>query len=176
MDVRVGLWGNLSTEELMLLSCGAREDSREPLGLQGDPTSPSYRRQVLGVHWKDSWGWNSNTFATSCEELTHLKRPWCWEGLGAGGEGDDRDWDGWMASLTQWMWVWVNSGSWWWTGRPGVLWIHGVAKSRTQLSDWAELNETNQKWHKQMERYSMFLGRKNQYCENDYTTKCNLQI
>ena len=44
-----------------------------------------------------------------------------WEGLGAGGEGDDREWDGWMASLTWWMWVWVNSGSWWWTGRPGVL-------------------------------------------------------
>ena len=48
-------------------------------------------------------------------------KDWCWEGLGAGGEGDDRGWDGWMASLTQWTWVWVNSGSWWWTGRPGVL-------------------------------------------------------
>ena len=54
------------------------------------------------------------------EELTHWKRLWCWEGLGAE-EGDDREWDGWMASPTQWMWVWVNSGSWWWTGRPGVL-------------------------------------------------------
>ena len=60
-------------------------------------------------------------FATSCEELTHWKRLWCWEGLGARGEGDDRGWNGWMASLTQWTWVWVNSGSWWWTGRPGVL-------------------------------------------------------
>ena len=57
--------------------------------------------------------WNSNTLATSCEELTHWKRLWCWEGLGAGGEGDDRGWDGWMASLTQWTWVRVNSGSWW---------------------------------------------------------------
>ena len=46
-------------------------------------------------------------------ELTHWKRFWCWEGLGAGGEGDDRGWDGWMASLTRWTWVWVNSGSWW---------------------------------------------------------------
>ena len=63
--------------------------------------------------------------ATSCEELTHWKRPWCWEGLGAGGEGDDRGWDGWMASLTRWTWVWVNSGSWWWTGRPGVLQFMG---------------------------------------------------
>ena len=49
--------------------------------------------------------------ATSCEELTHWKRLWCWEGLGAGGEGDDRGWDGWMVSLTRWRWVWVNSGS-----------------------------------------------------------------
>ena len=58
-------------------------------------------------------------------ELTHWKRLWCWEGLGAGGEGDDRGWDGWVASLTRWTWVWVNSGSWWWTGRPGVLWFLG---------------------------------------------------
>ena len=54
---------------------------------------------------------NSSTLATSCEELTHWKRLWCWEGLGAGGEGDDRGWDGWMASLTLWTGVWVNSGS-----------------------------------------------------------------
>ena len=70
-------------------------------------------------------GWKSSTLATSCEELTHWKRPWCWEGLGAGGEGDNRGWDGWMASLTRWTWVWVNSGSWWWTGRPGVLQFMG---------------------------------------------------
>ena len=77
---------------------------------------------------------------TSCEELTYWKRPWCWEGLGAGGEGDNRGWDGWMASLTQWAWVWVNSRSWWWTGRPGVLRFMG-SQSRTRLSDWTELNE-----------------------------------
>ena len=53
------------------------------------------------------------SLATWCGELTHLKRPWCWERLRAGGEGDDRGWDGWMASLTQWIWVWVDSGSWW---------------------------------------------------------------
>ena len=52
----------------------------------------------------------------------------CWEGLGAGGEGDDRGWDGWMVSLTRWMWVWVNSGSWWWTGRPGVLQFMGLQR------------------------------------------------
>ena len=78
------------------------------------------------------------TLATSCEELTHWKRLWCWEGLGAGGKGDDRGWDGWMASLTRWTWVWVNSGSWWWTGRPGVLWFMG---SQRVGHDWAtELN------------------------------------
>ena len=58
------------------------------------------------------------SLATWCEELTHWKRPWWWERLRAGGEGDDRGWDGWMASPTQWTWVWVNSGSCWWTGRP----------------------------------------------------------
>ena len=89
------------------------------------------KESVLGVHWKDwCWSWNSSTWATSCEELTHWKRPWCWEGLGAGGEGDDRGWDGWMASPARWTWLWVNSRSWWWTG------ICGVAKSRTRLSDW----------------------------------------
>ena len=77
---------------------------------------------VLNIHWKDwCWSWNSNTLATWYEELTRLRRPWCWERLKAGGEGDDRGWDGWMASPTQWTWVWVNPGSWWWTGRPGGL-------------------------------------------------------
>ena len=60
-------------------------------------------------------------FATWCEELTHFKRPWCWERLKAGGEGDNRRWDSWMASPTQWTWAWIDSGSLWWTRRPGVL-------------------------------------------------------
>ena len=72
-------------------------------------------------------------------KLTHWKRSWCWERLKAGG-GDDRGWDGWMASRTQRTWVWVNSGSWQWTGRPGVLQSMGIAKSWTWLSDWTELN------------------------------------
>ena len=76
---------------------------------------------------------NSSTLATSCEELTHWKRLWRWEGLGAGGEGDDRGWDGWMASLSRWTWVWVNSGSWWWTGKPGMLRIMG---SQRVGHDW----------------------------------------
>ena len=138
---RTTTWRKLSTEELMLLNCGVGEDSWESLGLQGDPTSPFWRRWVQGVHWKDwCWSWNSNTLATSGEELTHWKRPWCWERLGAGGEGDDRGWDGWMASPTGWPWVWVNSGSWWWTGRPGMLRFMGLQRVG---HDWAtELNWT----------------------------------
>ena len=94
---------------------------------------------VLGVHWKVwCWSWNSNTSATWCKGLTHLKRPWCWERLRAGGEWDDRGWDGWMASPTQWTWVWVSSRSWWWTGRPGMLQSMGLQRVR---HDWAtELN------------------------------------
>ena len=76
----------------------------------------------------------------SCEELTHWKRPWCWERLRAGGEGDDREWDGWMASSSQGTWVWVDSGSWWWTGRPSVLQFMGSQRVR---HDWTiELNWT----------------------------------
>ena len=77
-------------------------------------------------------------FGHLMRRVVSRKRPWCWEGLGAGGEGDDRGWDGWMASLTQWAWVWVNCGSWWWTGRPGMLWFMGSQRVR---HDWAtELN------------------------------------
>ena len=68
----------------------------------------------------------------------------CWEGLGAGGEGDDRGWDGWMASLTWSTRVWVNSGSWWWTGRPGMLQFMG---SQRVGHDWVtELNWTELNW------------------------------
>ena len=127
------------SQELMLLNCGAGEDSWESLGLQGDPTSPSQRRSVLNVHWKDwCWNWSSNTLATWWEELTHLKRPRCWEGLRAGREGDNRGWHGWMASPTQWTWVWASSGSWWWTRKPGVLQSMGLQRvgrdSATELN------------------------------------------
>ena len=126
----------------MLLSCGVGEDTWESLGLQGDPTSPSQGISILSVHWKDwCWSWNSNTLATRCKELTHWKRPWCWERLRAGGEGDNRGWDGWMASPTQWTWAWVNSGSWWWTGRPHVL---RSMESQRVRHDWE--TELNRKW------------------------------
>ena len=139
MDVRIGLKRKLSTEELMFLNCGVREDSWESLGLQGDPTSPSWRKSVLDVHWKDwYWSWNSNTLATWCEELTHLKRLWCWERLKVGGEGDDRGWDVWMASSTRWTWVLASSGSWWWTGKPSVLPWGCKELDTTEQLNWTE--------------------------------------
>ena len=140
MDVRVGLQRKLSAKELMFLNCGVREDSWEFLGLQEDQTSQSERKSTSNIYWEDwGWSWNSNTLATCCEEPTHWKRPWCWERLKARGEGDDRGWDGWMASATRWAWVWVNSGSWWWTGRPGVLRFMGLQRGGhswvTELTD-----------------------------------------
>ena len=89
------------------------------------------KKLVLNIHWKD-WcrSWNFSTLATWCKELTPWKRPWCWERLKAGGEGDDRRWDGWMASLTRWTWVWESSRSWWWTGKPGVLQSMGSQRVR----------------------------------------------
>ena len=86
------------------------------------------------------WSWNSNTLATWCKELTHWKRPWCWERLKAGEEGGDRGWDGWLASPTRWIWVWVSSGSWWWTGKTGVLRSMGSQRVR---HNWATELRTN---------------------------------
>ena len=95
----------------------------------------------MNIHWKNwCWIWNSNTVATWCKELTHLKRPWGWEIFKAGGEGDDRGWDGWMASLTRLTWIWANFRSCWRRGRPGVLQSMGLQRVG---HDWAiELNWT----------------------------------
>ena len=85
------------------------------------------KESVLNIHWKDwCWSWNSNTLATWCKELTHWKRPWCWERLKARGEGYNSGLDGWMASPTQWTWVWAIFGSFWWTGKPGMLLSMGL--------------------------------------------------
>ena len=84
--------------------------------------SPEYSLQGLMLNLKLQY------LAIWCKELTHLKKNWCWERLRAGGEGDDREWDGWMAWLIQWTWVLVNSGSWWWTGSPGVLRFMGLQR------------------------------------------------
>ena len=94
---------------------------------------------------QDFFGRNDAKAETAVLWPPHAKswligRLWCWEGLGAGGEGDDQRWDGWMASLTQWARLWVNSRSWWWTGRPGMLQFMG---SQRVGHDWAtELNGT----------------------------------
>ena len=96
--------------------------------------SPEYSLERLMLKLK------LNTLASWCKELTHWKRLWCWESLKVGGKGDDRGWDGWMASLTRWTWVWASSDSWWWTGKPGVLQSMGSQRVR---HDWvAELNWT----------------------------------
>ena len=105
--------------------------------------SPLDCKEAQPVHCKgdQSWVFTGRTDAKAetpilwppHAELTHWKRPWCWEGLGAGGEGDDRGWDGWMASPTQWTRIWVDSGSWWWTGRPGVLQFMGSQRVQQAL-------------------------------------------
>ena len=129
----------LDAEELMLLNCGVGKDSWESLGLSRSSNqsilkeiSPGcsleglmlkLKLQYFGhLMWTDYW-----------------KRPWCWERLKAGGEGDDRGWDGWMASPMRWTWIWASSGSWWWTGKPGVLQSMGLQRIKT-LSDWNGLN------------------------------------
>ena len=133
----------------MLLNCGVGEDSWESLGLQGDPTSPSWRNSVLNIHWKDwGWRWSSNTLATWCEEPTHWKRPSCWERLKVGGEGDDRGCDGWMTLLTRLTWVWVGPRSRWWKRKPGVLQPTG--------SQRVEHN-----WVTELSRNKVLLGQRN---------------
>ena len=110
--------------------------------------SPLDCKEIQSVHPKgnQSWIFIGRTDAEAeapilwppVEELIHLKRPWCWERLEAG-EGDDRGWDGWMASLTWRTWIWASSQSCWWTGRPGVYspWSH---KESDTTDNWTELN------------------------------------
>ena len=128
-----------------------------------EKTLESPRKSVPNIHWKDwCWSWNSNTLATWCKELAHFKRPWCWERLKAGGKGDDRGWDGWMASLTQRTWVWVSSRSWWWTGKPGVLQSMGPQRVRHDWEaelNWAYLFSSRYSWLRNSTRVSCIAGR-----------------
>ena len=123
----------LSAKELMLSNCGAGKDFWESLRQQEGQTNQSWRKWTLNIHWKDwCWSWSSNTLATW--HLIHWKRPRCLERTRAGGEMDDRGLDGWMASLTQWTRVWINSGRWWRTGKPGVLQSTGSQRVKKDLA------------------------------------------
>ena len=123
----------------MLLNCGVRGRLLRVPWTARRSNQSIKRKSILNIPWKDlCWRWNSSTLATWYEELTHWERRWCWERLKAGREGDDREWDGCMASLT------------WWTlhklqelVKPREGWhaaVHGVTKSQAWLSDWTELN------------------------------------
>ena len=140
MDVRVGLWRRLSAEELVLLNCGAGEDSWESFGQQEDPTSPSKRNQ--------SWIFIGRTVAEAETPILWPPDVKCrlfWKDLDAWKDWGQERWERqqmrWFDGITDSMdWVWVNSGSWWWTGRPGMLWFIGSQRAR---HNWVtELNRT----------------------------------
>ena len=126
------------------------------MALEKTLKSPLDCKEIQQVHYKGNQSWvfigRTDTEAETPvlwplhAKLSHWKRLWCWEGLGVGGEGDHREWDGWMASLTRWTWVWVNSRSWWWTGRPDVLWFMGsqrVRHNRVTELNWTEMKQLN---------------------------------
>ena len=143
MDVRVGLWRRLSAKELMLLNCGVGEDSWESLECKEiQPVHPKGDQSRLFIGRTDAEAqtpifWPPHAKSWLIVKDSDAGRDW-------GGEGDNRGchWDGWMASPTQWTWVWVISGRRWWTGRPGVLWFtwsQGVGHDWVTELNWTEL-------------------------------------
>ena len=104
------------------------------------PVNPK-GKSTLNIHWKD-WCWSSIPLATWCKEPTHWKRPWCWERLKTKGERGGRGWDGWIASSTQWTWIWVN----WVIVKDRWAWyaaVHEITRSQTRLSDWTASSQEN---------------------------------
>ena len=119
------------------------EDSWGSLGMQGDQTNQFKRKSTLNIHWKDwFWSWSFSTLATWCKELTHLERLWCWIRLRAGEEGD-KGWDGWMASSTQWTWVWANSRRQWRIRNIGMLQTMALQRVRHNLATEHNNNHIN---------------------------------
>ena len=142
MDVRVGLWRSWEPKNWFFWTVVLEKTLESALDCKEIQPVYSKGNQSWIFNRKDwCWCWNSNTLATWCEERTHWKSPWCWERLKAGGERDDRRWDGWMASLTQWTWVWASSGSWCWVGKPGIL-----QSVRSQRVGWDWATERNWNW------------------------------
>ena len=139
MDVRVGLWRRLSAKDWCVWTVVLEKTLEGPLDC----------KEIQPVHSKGDQPWvfigRNDTKAETpvlcplMRRVDSLEKTLMLEGLGAGGEGDDRGWDGRMASPTWWTWVWVNSGSWWWTGRPGVLRFTGSQRVRY---DWANFTFT----------------------------------
>ena len=109
------------------------------------PVNPKGNPSWIFIGRTNAESWSSNTFATCCEELTHWKRPWCWERLRARGEGADRGSDGWMILLTQWTWVWANSGRQWRTGKPGMLQSTGSQRVGCGLATELQQGKVNGK-------------------------------
>ena len=132
---------SLSTEELLLLNCGVEEDSWKSLDCKEiQPVHPKGNQSWIFIGRTDAEAETPILWSPDAKSWLIWMFPWWWERLKAGGEGDDRGWDDWMASLTQWAWVWVNSRSWWMTGKPGMLQSMGSQRVghnwATELTDW----------------------------------------
>ena len=140
MDVRVWLCGRLSTKELILLNCGVGEDTWGPLDCKEiQPVHPKGNQSWILIGRTDGEAENSILWPPD------VKSWLIWKDPDAGkdwrrGKGDDKGWDDWMASLTQWTWVWVSSRSWCWSEKPGVLQSMG-SQRQTWLSNLTELTE-----------------------------------
>jgi len=125
----------------MLLNCGVEEDSRVPWSARKSnqsilkEVSAEYSLEGLMLKLKLQY------FGHLMRGTDSLEKTWCWERLKTGGEGDNRGWDGWMASPTWWTWVWISFGSWWQTGKPGLLQSMGSQRvGKTEWLNWTQLN------------------------------------
>ena len=138
----------------MLSNCGAGEESWESLELQGEKRLSLLKEINPEFHWKNwCWSWSSNCLATRCKEPTHWRRPWGWERLRAGGEGSDRGWHSWVASLSPWTWIWANSGIHWRIEKSGVRHSmgsqrvgHNLATEQQEIHLFTKLKQTHGHW------------------------------